>query len=218
MEKRLTTQQIQLIEKALIKKCNFKNFDDVRLEIVDHIASEIEEVIQNNNISFDDAFVTIMTKWNPLILPKMWSRYEEIPYIVAKLWKSLDWKFQFSAIPITLVISLLAYYSKQNGVSGYIFLLPILITGVFANVYLLIRKNNNKVNSTLSTYALQKIYVQTLTLFGFLIINGFFLSEGTTETILPLFWPSTYISLLMFGKALVMHKHIIIENQLLKVI
>ena len=41
------------------------------------------------------------------------------------------------------------------------FLLPILITGVFANVYLLIRKNNNKVNSTLSTYALQKIYVQT---------------------------------------------------------
>ena len=82
----------------------------------------------------------------------------------------------------------------------------------------MIRKNNNKVNSTLSTYALQKIYVQTLTLFGFLIINGFFLSEGTTETILPLFWPSTYASLLIIGKAYVMHKHIKIENQLLKVI
>src|SRR5574344_1829717 len=102
--KQLTTEQLQFIENALIDKCNFKYFDDVRLEVVDHIASEIEEEIQNNNISFNQAFVTIMTKWNPLILPKTWSRYENIPYIVTKLWKSLDWKFQFSAIPITLVV------------------------------------------------------------------------------------------------------------------
>lgn len=216
--KQLTTEQTNYIDYVLRNDYSFEYFDDLRIELLDHIATEIEEVIQNNNISFDDAFVTIMTKWNPLILPKTWSRYQEIPYIVAKLWKSLDWKFQFSAIPITLVISLLAYYSQQNDVSGYLFLLPILITGVFANVYLLIRKNNNKVNSTLSTYALQKIYGKTLTLLGFLIINAFFISEGTTETILPLFWPSTYVSLLMLGKALVMHKHIKIENQLLKVI
>jgi len=160
----------------------------------------------------------VMTKWNPMISPKTWSRYENVPYIVAKLWKSLDWKFQFSAIPITLVISLIAYYGQQNGKSGYFFLIPILVIGILANGYLLIHKFKKQVNSTLSTYALQKIYGQTLTLIAFLIINAFFLSEEASQTILPLFWPSTYVSLLMLGKALVMHKHIKIENQLLKMI
>lgn len=216
--KQLTTEQLQFIENALIDKCNFKYFDDVRLEVVDHIASEIEEEIQNNNISFDQAFVTIMTKWNPLILPKTWSRYENIPYIVTKLWKSLDWKFQFSAIPVTLLISLIAYYGQQNGKSGYFFLLPILIIGVLANSYLLICKFKNKISSTLSSYALLKIYGQTFTLLAFLILNVWFMSEETYETIFPLFWPSTHISLLMLGKAWVMRKHIKIENQLLKVI
>ncbi len=216
--KQLTFQRIQFIENALIEKCNFKDFDDVRLEVVDHIASEIEEDLQNNQTTFDQAFVKVMNRWNPMILPKTWSRYEHIPYIVAKLWKSLDWKFQFSAIPVTLVISLIAYYGQQNGISGYLFLLPMLVLGVLANAYLLMRKYKNKVNSTLSAYALQKVFGQTLTFLAFLIINAFFMSEETYETILPLFWPSTYVSLLMLGKAWVMHKHIKIENQLLKVI
>ncbi len=215
---KLSAEQIDLIETALIEKCNFKDFDDVRMELTDHIATEIEAEMANSELLFDDAFVKVMTRWNPMILPKSWSRYESVPYIVCKLWKSLDWKFQFSAIPITLMVSLLAYYGQQNGISLYVFLLPILVLGVLANVYLLMRKYNNRVKSTLSSYALQKIFGQTLTLLAFLIINAFFISEEISDTILPIFWPSTYVSLLMLGKAWVMKKHIKIENQLLKVI
>jgi len=215
---KLSAEQIDFIETALIEKCNFKDFDDVRMELTDHIATEIETEIENNKLLFDAAFVKVMTRWNSMILPKSWSRYESVPYMVCKLWKSLDWKFQFSAIPITLMVSLLAYYGQQNGISLYVFLLPILVLGVLANVYLLMSKYNNRVKSTLSSYALQKIFGQTLTLLAFLIINAFFISEGIRETILPIFWPSTYVSLLMLGKAWVMKKHIKIENQLLKVI
>lgn len=215
---KLSAEEIDFIETALIEKCNFKDFDDVRMELTDHIATEIEAEMENSKALFDVAFVKVMSRWNPMILPKSWSRYENVPYMVCKLWKSLDWKFQFSAIPITLMVSLVAYYGQQNGISLYVFLLPILVLGVLANIYLLMRKCNNRVKSTLSSYALQKIFGQTLTLLAFLIINAFFISEGILDTILPMFWPSTYVSLLMLGKAWVMKKHIKIENQLLKVI
>lgn len=215
---KLSAEEIDFIETALIEKCNFKDFDDVRMELTDHIATEIEAEMENSKALFDVAFVKVMSRWNPMILPKSWSRYENVPYMVCKLWKSLDWKFQFSAIPITLMVSLVAYYGQQNGISLYVFLLPILVLGVLANIYLLMRKYNNRVKSTLSSYALQKIFGQTLTLLAFLIINAFFISEGILDTILPMFWPSTYVSLLMLGKAWVMKKHIKIENQLLKVI
>lgn len=218
METRLTTQQIQFIENALIEKCNFKDFDDVRLEVVDHIATEIEDELNHSEGTFHQAFVKVMNKWNPIILPKTWSRYENVPYIVCKLWKSLDWKFQFSAIPIVAVISFVAYQLQEKDISMYFFMLPILLLGFLANAYLVYRKFTNKTHSTLSTYALQKIMGQTFLLVAFLLMNLYFVSSVGSKTIIPVFWPTTYVSLLAIGKAWVMHKHLKIENQLLKVI
>src|SRR5690606_4552690 len=101
---KLTTEQIQIIETALNENCNFKEFDEVRIVSVDHIATEIEQETETHAYSFEQAFVKVMTRWNPLILPKSWSWYDNVPYIVCQLWKKLDLKLLYSAIPITLLI------------------------------------------------------------------------------------------------------------------
>lgn len=215
---KLSAEQIDFIETALIEKCNFKDFDDVRMELTDHIATEIETEIENNKLLFDAAFVKVMTRWNPMILPKSWSRYENVPYIVCKLWKSLDWKFQFAAIPIAALISYLFFLLQERDFSVYLLLLPILLAGLISNIYLLYRKIIIKIHSTLSSYALHKIFKLSLGMLLFIGLNILVFNGITENSIQPLSFPTIYISLIMMGKSWVMHKHLKIENQLLKVI
>ena len=44
-------------------------FDDLRLELVDHIASEIEELVNDKEIKFDEAFEIIIPKWKSMLIP-----------------------------------------------------------------------------------------------------------------------------------------------------
>lgn len=215
---KLSAQQIDFIETALIEKCNFKDFDDVRMELTDHIATEIEAEMENHKALFDAAFVKVMTRWNPMILPKSWSRYESVPYLVCKLWKSLDWKFQFAAIPVAVLMSYFFFLLEERGFSVYLLLLPILLVGIISNIYLLYRKFIIKVHSTLSSYALHKIFKLSLAMLIFVGLNILVFNDVTESSIQPLSFPTIYISLIMMGKAWVMHKHLKIENQLLKVI
>ena len=215
---KLSTEQIDFIETALIEKCNFKDLDDVRMELTDHIATEIEAEMGNSKLLFDDPFVKVMTRWNPMILPKSWSRYENVPYIVCKLWKSLDWKFQFAAIPVAVLMSYFFFLLQERDFSVYLLLLPILFCGIISNIYLLYRKFTNKINSTLSSYALHKIFKLSLGMLLFIGLNILVFNGVTENSIQPLSFPTIYISLIMIGKAWVMHQHLKIENQLLKVI
>ncbi|WP_299666970.1 hypothetical protein [uncultured Polaribacter sp.] len=59
----LTKQQIQSIEHYL----NVKNitYIDVRFEILDHIVSDIEEIINTENKTFNSALEEVKQKWNP---------------------------------------------------------------------------------------------------------------------------------------------------------
>src|SRR5690606_163862 len=214
---KLSAEQIDFIETALIEKCNFKDFDDVRIELVDHIATEIEQELETNTNSFEQAFVKVMTRWNPMILPRTWSRYENVPFMVSKLWKRLDWKFQFSTIPLAALFSYIGFQLQEKDISIYLYLFPFLTVGIVSNGYLIYRKITNKVNSTLSMYSLQKIYQKTFVMLAFIVMNIFFFTAGVEKSIIPVFWPTIYISLLMMGRAWIMHKHLKIENQLLKV-
>lgn len=57
----LSKEQIDYIDAYLVKK-GIK-YLDVKLEMVDHIASEIENKIENEHISFDDAFSVVIKTW-----------------------------------------------------------------------------------------------------------------------------------------------------------
>tara|TARA_R110002072_G_scaffold252221_1_gene411046 strand:+ start:1481 stop:2134 length:654 start_codon:yes stop_codon:yes gene_type:complete len=78
----LTTQQIQKIEHYLTK--NRVDFVDIRLEVLDHIVSDIEVLIKKENIEFDTAFYKVTDKWN-LQLKQTSSFYFGIMYSESKI-------------------------------------------------------------------------------------------------------------------------------------
>lgn len=214
----LNKEQIHFIEKALNEKCGFTNFDDVRTELTDHIASEIEQMLSDNENTFEQAFVKVMTKWNPFILPRSTAWYSGVPFIINILWRKLDWKLQFSAIPAALLITYLFHLLQKHDYSVYLLLFPALLLGISATLFLLYRKCTNQVNSALSTYSLHRIYTVSSAMFVISILN-IFLFTGTIEKYADIvYWVSIYVSLQMGAKAWVMQRHLKIENQLLKVI
>jgi hypothetical protein len=64
---KLTNQQIAQIEETLV--LNGLKYEDIKLEITDHIASEIEEKIDNETSSFEVAFKEVFNKWKPELKP-----------------------------------------------------------------------------------------------------------------------------------------------------
>jgi len=63
---KLTTEQIAQIEETLI--LNSLVYQDIRLELLDHIASEIEQRLSNEEISFDIVYKSVFEKWKSALV------------------------------------------------------------------------------------------------------------------------------------------------------
>ena len=63
----LTNQQITQINEILV--LNGLDYEDLKLEVTDHIASEIEVLMEENTLSFEDNLKTIFEKWKPELQP-----------------------------------------------------------------------------------------------------------------------------------------------------
>ena len=59
---KLTKEQLECINQALIKK-GIK-FDDLKIEVLDHIASQIEFEMKTTQITFQEAFSKVFERWN----------------------------------------------------------------------------------------------------------------------------------------------------------
>lgn len=59
---KLTKEQIRQVEAYLTNKD--VEYIDLHLEVLDHISSDIENIMTENNISFNDALDEIRIKWN----------------------------------------------------------------------------------------------------------------------------------------------------------
>ncbi|MFV8345515.1 hypothetical protein [Flavobacterium sp. ZB4P13] len=62
---KLSREEIQIIERTLLDKGVF--YEDVKLELIDHIASDIENQLENNKSNFEKAFQTVFNKWDGLL-------------------------------------------------------------------------------------------------------------------------------------------------------
>ena len=58
---KLTNQQITQIDEILV--LNGLNYEDLKLEVTDHIASEIEVLMEDNSFSFDENLKAVFEKW-----------------------------------------------------------------------------------------------------------------------------------------------------------
>lgn len=106
---KLTTEQIAEIDETLV--LNGLIYDDIKLEVTDHIASEIEVKMEESNISFEAAFKQAFENWREQLRPasyNFWLRRGGFygPRIVIDKCVSYN-KSKFlisSLVPIPLVI------------------------------------------------------------------------------------------------------------------
>lgn len=64
---KLSTEQITHIEETLV--LNGLYFEDLKLEVTDHIASEIEILMEQNSLPFEENFKLVLDKWKPQLQP-----------------------------------------------------------------------------------------------------------------------------------------------------
>lgn len=86
--KRLNLEQIKQIENFLIEYYHIK-YEDIRDEVLDHIASEIEDKMTNGMV-YKAAFKQTFNKWNKELTPHLWIRYNNVPRFIAKKWYKRD--------------------------------------------------------------------------------------------------------------------------------
>ncbi|MFV8354516.1 hypothetical protein [Flavobacterium sp. XS2P14] len=64
---KLTTEQIAQIEETLV--LNGIVYDDIKLEVLDHIATEVQVLMDENTLSFDENFKLVLDKWSEELKP-----------------------------------------------------------------------------------------------------------------------------------------------------
>lgn len=115
---KLTAEQIAQIEETLV--LNGLIYQDVKLEIVDHIASEIEERMSHEEISFDIVYKSVFEKWKSAL----------------EISSSYAWLGAFFKAP-RFVIDKLVAYSKREALNIFFsvlvfgFLLAFIVSNTF---------------------------------------------------------------------------------------
>ena|SRR5690554_272007 len=213
----LITDQINHIDYVLRNDYSFEYFDDLRVELLDHIASDVEVLMENNSISFEDALPVVLYKWNDEISWDRNSKYNRVPKMVSKLWKKLDWKYNYCIIPLTAILCFGSIpYRKEEWMTYAMYVVG--FVGIILGGYLLNLFSKNKFNTVLSMYAEDqiKIYVGILVLA--LVVNiGINYSDGDVLS-RPALFVIIHTTVVFVMRTIIMRKNIKIENQLLKVI
>lgn len=105
---KLTTEQIAKIDKILV--LNGLIYEDIKLEVTDHIASEIEAKMENKNISFDDTLHQVLINWKEQLKLSysFWTGSKNVaPRIVIEKWESIQRKQNLTNFWVSLFITIL---------------------------------------------------------------------------------------------------------------
>src|SRR5690606_4154035 len=215
--KKLTTDQINHIDYVLRNDYSFDDFEDLRIELLDHIATDVELMMEENAIAFEEALPQVLHKWNDEISCDKSSFYNSVPKIVGTLWKKLDWKYNICVLPLTAVLSFGSIYlNKEVWVTYAMYFIASI--GHVLGSYLLILFRKNQFNTVLSMYSKNKSkFFVGLFLFALLRNIEANYSDGDLRS-RPALFVVIHTTLVFTVRIIIMRKHIKIENQLLKVI
>ena len=215
--KQLTTDQINHIDYVLRNNYSFEDFDDLRVELLDHIASDVETLMENNSISFEEALQKVLCEWNDEISCDKSSFYNSVPKIVGTLWKKLDWKYNICVLPLTFILVYGSLsFSKENWVTYAMYFVA--CVGLVLGAYLLNLLRKKQFNTVMSMYSNNKImFYVGLFLFALLLNIEANYSDGDLRS-RPALFVVIHTTLVFAVRIIIMRKNIKIENQLLKVI
>jgi hypothetical protein len=117
----LTPSQIATIEKTLV--LNEVIYEDIKLELTDHIATEIEVVLVEKECSFEEALKIVFEKWSPELIPStsFWTPNNmKLPRIVLNKYVA-ESKRQFLVLSIGACLGsfiLVFFANKINNQNG----------------------------------------------------------------------------------------------------
>ena len=118
---KLTTEQITQIEETLV--LNGLNYDDIKLEVTDHIASEIEVLMEENTLSFDENLKLVFEKWEPQLKSSssfLVGLIYSAPQLVMNKWVSITKKMLLVSFVVSLsvafIFSLILHYFKNESI------------------------------------------------------------------------------------------------------
>lgn len=214
---KLTAEQINHIDYVLKNDYSFEHFDDLRIELLDHMASDVELLMQNENLSFEEALPNVLHKWEDEICWDRKSKYNSVPKMVSKLWKKLDWKYNYSILPLTAILCFGSIpYRKEEWMTYAMYVVG--LVGIILGGYLLNLFSKNKFNTVLSMYAEDQIKIYEGILVLALVVNiGINYSDGDVLS-RPALFVIIHTTVVFVMRTIIMRKNIKIENQLLKVI
>jgi hypothetical protein len=113
--KKLTPEQITKIDETLV--LNGLIYDDIKLELTDHIASEIEAEMEEKEISFETAFKQAFENWKEQLRPStsLWvGSTNVVPRIVMDKWLLNSKKRQLKGLLIAFVFAFLLTIFSRN--------------------------------------------------------------------------------------------------------
>lgn len=220
---KLTTQQIAQIEETLV--LNGLEYDDIKLEVTDHIASEIEVLMEENAVSFEETLKLVLEKWAVQLRPTtygLWLGYAYSgPKIVmdkmANFSKSeLKWGIVFGFFSASIIMLI---YKINNNINFLLMLGTILKTVLFASALLTIYYRaillKSKWRTTYSVMFKRRIYLSLL--YSISIAFDFFsivpLNKNLEVKVLSLIFPLMLI-LYSINSLRFLQRHFQIEKKL----
>lgn len=101
---KLSAEQIKNIDNILEERGVV--YVDYKFEILDHIATEVEELMEKSNDNFENTFEKILEKWNPKFkksATSLFGYFWEMPEILYQKAKKLYWKKMIFLVLLSLV-------------------------------------------------------------------------------------------------------------------
>ncbi|WP_405610228.1 hypothetical protein [Polaribacter sp. Asnod1-A03] len=143
----LTKEQLQKVEHYLYVK--HITYIDLRMEVLDHVVTEIEEIMRKENVTFHNAFATTKQNWNPQ-LKETTSMFFGLgfcaPKIVIQKAKKVYWKqYVFLLASYFLPFLLLTHFKfkieNPTEYSSFILFKGVVVLSFMAFIYMLIFRN-----------------------------------------------------------------------------
>ncbi len=185
---KLTKEEIKFIDTYL--KNNDVIYDDIRYEMIDHIASAVEEKMQLEQEDFYNAFKLYMLVNKKTILKnnkKRWSfSWEAIRLFILFLVKPYVLLFGVLLFVFFKNVEVNSYFSEDFTVRHLFFVLVVTVA-IFQSVYIPFYLKKK-------FYALEKTaYILAFIYYGQLFFFPFFETEAVS------YWTLTIFSFLLFG-------------------
>ncbi len=196
----LTKENIQQI-KDYLKTLKF-DYQDLNLEILDHIAAEIEEQMQKNNLDFKTAFALTRIKWHRnfrKISSFYFGHFYAAPKIVIEKAKKIYRPFYFGLffsyfIPLILVNQIFSEnFLKNNLIKTSLFIIAWASTIISLIIISKILFSEIK---TVYRFIVKTNFFTVIILF--LIIPLFFILNIAQNITIPLSLTSVYIGIVLF--------------------